>query len=58
MQAAFVRREQAVQFAGRYAGRRVGIVYSCVTIAWHIGRKGLGHQQVRVSEIRPKRASS
>src|SRR6218665_817433 len=33
-------------------------VYSCVNMSWKIGRHGLGAQHLRISGIRPKRASS
>ena len=44
---------------GRFAGRSwLDYPYSCVSMAWQMGRSGLGAQHRRTSEMRPKRASS
>ena len=53
-----VRQDKAIQKPSLTETAAYAYVCSCVTIALHIGRVGLGHQHRRVSDILPKRASS
>ena len=52
---------QTVEFSRADIDCPIGIgvlVYWCVSMARHTGRSGLGAQHLRMSEMRPKRASS